>query len=292
MKTPTIDERSIEHKVLGLNEGHPIEVMNQDPAHGDSAVVSDMHYELEMGIVLKGTMTRYAGNSRRICEAGDMWFSGMWEPHAYRGGNRCHRVVIVIWPPILASLRLPEARNINWMQPFLTSPDDRPIIPIELRDGVTRLVEHHIGQGGRMTPPRKRLLVMELLLFLFEHRLVGRAANNAAPEPERIVHIMPAIDLAFERSDLITNEAAAKICGLSRDIFIRSFRRLMGVSFSKFAMRHRLNRAAEQLAKTHTPIKAIAREWGFTDASHLHRLFTQHYGCTPLTYRESLGRDT
>jgi len=285
MNISRIDKRVVEHKVLGLSEEQPIEVMDQNPAHADSAVLSDMHYELEMGIVLEGTMVRYAGSSKRVCRAGDMWFCGMWEPHGYRGDDSCHRVVIVIWPPVLAGLRFPEVRDMNWMQPFITSPGHRPVIPAGLRDEAVRLVRHHMARGERMTPGRKRLFVMDLLLWLFDNGLVEQGVSNAAAQPEWMVRIMPAIDLALARRDLITNAEAATVCGLSRDIFIRSFRKLMGVSFSKFAVRHRLSRTAEQLVKTDMPIKAIARDWGFTDASHLYRLFKQHYGCTPLAYR-------
>ncbi len=285
MNISRIDERVVEHKVLGLSEEQPIEVMDQNPAHGDSAVLSDMHYELEMGIVLEGTIVRYAGKSRRVCTAGDMWFCGMWEPHGYRGDDACHRIVIVIWPPVLATLRLPEARDMNWMQPFITPPGRRPVIPAGLRDEAVRLVMHHMVHGERMTPARKRLFVMDLLVWLFDNGLVERSVSDVEAQPESMVRIMPAIDLAFERRDLITNTEAARACRLTRDTFIRSFLKLMGVSFSKFALRHRLGRTAEKLVKTDMPIKAIAREWGFTDSSHLYRLFKQHYGCTPLAYR-------
>ena len=285
MNASRIDKNFVEHKVLGLSEDRPVEVMDQNPAHGDSAVIADMHYELEMGIVLEGTMVRYADKTRRVCTAGDMWFCGMWEPHGYRGDEACHRVVIVIWPPALATMRFPEARDLNWMQPFIASPGRRPVIPAGLRDEAVALVKYHVARSERLTPARKRLLVMDLLVWLFENGLVERSVSNAESEPEWMVRIMPAIELAFERRYLITNTEAASACGLSRDTFIRSFRKLMGVSFSRFALRHRLGRTAEQLVKTDIPIKAIARKWGFTDASHLYRLFKQHYGCTPLAYR-------
>ena len=47
----------------------------------------------------------------------------------------------------------------------------------------------------------------------------------------------------------------------------------------------RFLRAASQLAATADPVKAVARAWGFTDSSHLHRVFVRHYGRTPTEYR-------
>jgi len=46
-----------------------------------------------------------------------------------------------------------------------------------------------------------------------------------------------------------------------------------------------VNTAASQLRATNDPVKAVARDWGFTDASHMHRNFVKHYGCTPNEYR-------
>ena len=66
----------------------------------------------------------------------------------------------------------------------------------------------------------------------------------------------------------------------------------MGLRFAKFALRHRLQSAAHELRVTDSPIKAIARKWGFVDESHLSRLFVQHYGCPPGRYRLGFRRES
>lgn len=38
-------------------------------------------------------------------------------------------------------------------------------------------------------------------------------------------------------------------------------------------------------------LKAVASDWGFTDASHLHRCFMKHYGCPPAGYRQRAIRE-
>jgi len=185
---------------------------------------------------------------------------------------------------------IPRARKqefeLGEMQPFVATPEQRPSIPPEQRGDIVALVKRHIGQRKTLSPARKRLLVMELLTWLFEHDLLDPTADDTSQAPDPMMHITAAIELAFRSTGLVTNVDAARACGLSRDVFIRTFRSLMGVSFRQFAVRHRLSKAAEQLSTTDLPIKAIAREWGFTDTSHLHRLFSQHYGCTPLAYRD------
>lgn len=270
---------------LGLGQERPVLVLDQAHTRDDAAEHFDMHYELEMGVIIKGAMERYTRNSSRVCRAGEMWFTGMWEPHGFRCDGNCHRVVLVIWPPALSGFRFPEAAEQNLMQPFLLPQDMRPVIPPELRQQAIELARHHLSYGHNMSPARRRLFAIELLVWLFDNGLVKQSAQYRSQEG--VMTITPAIELVFSRKDLITNDEAARTCGLSRDIFIRAFRKLMGVSFRQFAVRHRLSQAARQLAATDTPVKAIALEWGFTDTSHLHRLFKQHYECTPLTYRET-----
>ena len=282
------DAAGITRGAFGLGQERPFIILDQAHTHDDAAVHFDMHYVLEMGVILEGAMERYTRDSRRICHAGEMWFTGMWEPHGFRCESNCQRVVLLIWPPALSGIRFPEAADQNLMQPFLLPQDLRPVIPPELRPGVIELARHHLAYGCRMSPARKRLFAIELLVWLFDSGLVKQTAQDRSQEG--VMTITPAIELVFSRKDLITNDEAARTCGLSRDIFIRAFRKLMGVSFRQFAVRHRLSQAARQLATTDLPVKAIALEWGFTDTSHLHRLFKQHYDCTPLAYRETRTR--
>jgi|SaaInlStandDraft_1057018.scaffolds.fasta_scaffold11282_2 hypothetical protein len=38
----------------------------------------DMHYSLEMGVVLEGKMERYNEDQKYVLKPGDMWFCGVW----------------------------------------------------------------------------------------------------------------------------------------------------------------------------------------------------------------------
>jgi AraC-like DNA-binding protein len=73
---------------------------------------------------------------------------------------------------------------------------------------------------------------------------------------------------------------------MSRARFLFHFARLTGSTFGQFGIRHRVHAAAADLRSSSEPIKAIARDWGFTDESHLYKAFRKHYGCTPHQFRE------
>jgi transcriptional regulator GlxA family with amidase domain len=80
-------------------------------------------------------------------------------------------------------------------------------------------------------------------------------------------------------------DEAAEACGLGRAQFSIVFREVVGLSFGRFSRRLRLGVVAQLLLGTDRPVAAIAAETGFVDASHLHRTFVKHYGCTPNAYR-------
>jgi AraC-like DNA-binding protein len=85
---------------------------------------------------------------------------------------------------------------------------------------------------------------------------------------------------------MVRCEEAAAACGLSVNGLNQQFRKLMGATFADYALRYRFGGAARDLVETGDPIKAIARRWGFTDTSHLHRVFRRFAKCTPAEYRK------
>ncbi len=71
--------------------------------------------------------------------------------------------------------------------------------------------------------------------------------------------------------------------GRSREGFSRMVRRELGVSPHAFRVLSRLN-LARQLLRAGEPIAAVAADTGFSDQSHLTRLFRRTFGTTPGVY--------
>jgi len=82
---------------------------------------------------------------------------------------------------------------------------------------------------------------------------------------------------------------ACKATALSRSQFWDVFRRTTGITFSEFVQRARIARAARDLLVSDAKIAAVAKQWGYTDESHMHRVFKKFFRCTPLEYRQRRG---
>ncbi|MGL4404639.1 MAG: helix-turn-helix domain-containing protein [Notoacmeibacter sp.] len=78
--------------------------------------------------------------------------------------------------------------------------------------------------------------------------------------------------------------------GLSREGFIRKFKRLVGMTPHAYRSVMRLNEARNELRQGTSPIQS-AITGGFADQSHLGRCFKSAFGTTPQSYRKSLGQN-
>src|SRR5271163_2037333 len=82
-------------------------------------------------------------------------------------------------------------------------------------------------------------------------------------------------------SDLASN------ANLSHSHFARAFRRSFGESPHAYIVRMRVQRAQTMLLTSVAPLQQIALDCGFSDQSHLSRLFTRLVGQAPGAWRRA-----
>lgn len=78
-----------------------------------------------------------------------------------------------------------------------------------------------------------------------------------------------------------TTESLAKEIGLSRSAFAERFTRLIGEPPMQYITRQRLDKAAEQLGKSSTPIQVIATNSGYESEAAFSRAFKREHGVPP-----------
>jgi len=248
----------------------------------------DMHFGLELGIVLSGAMRRHYDGHSRLVGREQVWFCGMWEPHGFEVIKApCEVIVLVIWPPLLAQLRFEEAPEIKWMAPFALKPADRPQINSAMKKKLIEQADQLKKLIAPATPVEKAQIRIGLLniLTMIAGRCPELKSDNVNLGPEQWSKLNRAVQLVFGSRAFISTGRAAKECGLNRNIFSLLFEKWMGIRFADFALRFRLKLAAGQLLSGNDPLKAVALNWGFTDTSHFHRVFRKHYGRSPSIFR-------
>ena len=134
------------------------------------------------------------------------------------------------------------------------------------------------------------LFVDELVLALQFHLIraytggaTAKALGGLAPWQRRRATEMMASDL----SKAIHIADVARECRLSVRHFIRAFRESMGMPPYKWLLDCRVNAAKEMMLKGNRPLAEIATDCGFTDQSHLTRVFTNYVGTSPAAWRRN-----
>lgn len=283
---------SLEKPVFNISENNPINGLHYH-WRSKQELRYDMHYGLELGVLLKGKMRRHFKGTSFDIGRGETWLCGMWEPHGYQITHPpCEAVVLIIFPPVLSKAPFDSNHDVRLLTPFDAPPDSRPATQPSLKKKMISLAED-IKSIINTQPENKyvwlNLKVTEILLRLMDGWDVPEITNEKYSYPT--VKISEAIKLIFENKGFVSTQKAARISGMNRNAFGKFFRDTMGITFSEFGLRYRISATAELLRNTDRPIKAIALEWGFTDTSHLHRCIEKYYNCSPTEYRKtSMGR--
>ncbi|MDD5482793.1 MAG: helix-turn-helix transcriptional regulator [Kiritimatiellae bacterium] len=296
----TVQPLHINRMNVPVTPDEPIIAFCTKYLHPQKRLIYDMHFALELGIVLRGRMERRCRQRKEILKPGQIWLCGVWEPHGWAIlETPCEVAVFVIRPAALMEMACPEAPHFDWLAPFIANIKDRPRIHDFLRRPVIALgkrmaaaVKAQNAQDAAKNPEirerarlKLRVCLMETLLMLTEKW----RPPSGNPRPSTLYdRINRVVELVFHQRRFITAAEAAKACGMAYDSFCEAFREVMGLNFGDFVMSNRMDGARNQLLATPDPIKKIAADWGFVDHSHFHHAFLRHYGCKPSVYRKQI----
>lgn len=86
--------------------------------------------------------------------------------------------------------------------------------------------------------------------------------------------------------ELLKQEQLAKMFHLSPHYIGEYFKKQTGESLQQFIIHHKLNLVQLRVSYSDLTIAEIADELGFTDESHMSRLFKKYHGMTPAAYRK------
>lgn len=117
-------------------------------------------------------------------------------------------------------------------------------------------------------------------------------AAATAPRTNRILsrsHEARAKEMLRSKMDgSISITEIADACGLSRSYFIHAFRETTGYTPHQWLIAQRLEHARALLTDFDMPLADVAAACGFADQSHFTRVFSQHSGAPPGTWRRRM----
>lgn len=108
-------------------------------------------------------------------------------------------------------------------------------------------------------------------------------ASPTARDEKRIGAVVRYIEARAD--DDLDIGTLADVARMSPYHFLRTFRRVVGLTPHRFILQTRLRRAAVRLRGSDAPITGIAFDAGFNDLSAFNRAFRATFGTTPTGYR-------
>lgn len=107
------------------------------------------------------------------------------------------------------------------------------------------------------------------------------------PRTELERRILRVLDYIHDHPDGdLSLDVLADVAAMSRFHWHRVYRAIAGETAAQSVRRMRLNRAAMALVTTKDPVPAIARSVGYDNPASFSRTFCDHYGVTPLVFRQ------
>jgi AraC family transcriptional regulator len=111
------------------------------------------------------------------------------------------------------------------------------------------------------------------------------AGRTRARDVRQLTGVLRYIDSSPAHSPSL--EELAAIAAMSKYHFLRTFRRITGVTPHQYVLQRRLHRAALVLVTTRDPVAKIAMTEGFGDLSTFNRQFRRGVGTTPTQLRST-----
>lgn len=145
-------------------------------------------------------------------------------------------------------------------------------------------LETSASGGSEVAAEERAIRLVETVLSV----VAAKARPTPAPSSRdlrRIGNVLHYIDAhADEPLDLA---ALAAVAFTSKYHFLRTFRRVVGLTPHQYLLELRMRRAAVRLRTTSQPIAAIAFDTGFGDLSGFNARFRRMFGMSPGTFRRS-----
>lgn len=184
---------------------------------------------------------------------------------------------------------------------FLSAWDRRPVqvVPRLAADAAATAAVHgavlRLAQAwfapasadGRLLALRFHLLevLLQLRRATIAHR--GTAPPTMSMRAEHEARLGRVLEFVAQRcTEPLAQPEVARAAGMSTSRFRAFFKETTGWGFGDYLRDLRLERAARLLRETHESVAEVAFQTGFSDQSHLQRLFKAKHAISPLTYRK------
>lgn len=170
---------------------------------------------------------------------------------------------------------------------ILKNVEDKPLV----RALVEALVREHLHQGVQQQEVVRQLINTMITIAIRNIMLLSPAVSNN----HKFSNVLPLFNYIHQNiydPKKLKAKAIAGHFNVSPTYISEYFKTQTGQSLQEYIASYRLKLIESRLRFTDMQINEIVHELGFSDASHLNRLFKKHKGVSPSEYKKSVQLET
>lgn len=248
-----------------------------------------IHRDLELGMVLEGSVTLNIDRSSRLLKEKDIYLINPMESHEFASDANGALLLAIQLSPLMTEPVYPDSSNIrfsgsaNLRDCFRDFPQRYTILS-------ALCVELACSYLERRPNYEFKCFSLAAALFHLLHSTVPREVMSnedylpMKQRTDRILSITDYIEQNFRRKLLL--EEIAERENLSLTYLSHFFKAALGETFHEYLNQKRFEYACHLLATTDRKILDISLSSGFSDVRYFNRIFQNQFGCTPRDYRQ------
>ncbi len=283
---------------LKLPEGFPFGISLFHFRAGKITQRLTWHQRLELLVPLDGPLSERMGEAAVDLQAGDVLVVDHLKPHQVVDvpGLDTRALVISFLPECVFTAGGPPT-DYAFLIPFHRKVEGRPHVlragserSEDAHEALARLLSCFFGQGNphREASCKAWLLVL-LNALIQEFRDSALQRVDLLQRQKQSDQLKPLFDHVREHyATRVSLETAARICGMNKAQFGRTFKKAAGMTLGSYLCQVRMTHAVELLEGTRDTIADITFRLGFSDQSHFDRRFRRTFGRTPSQHRAGL----
>ncbi len=203
------------------------------------------------------------------------------------------RAIVVSFRPEFVYSLGSLSHDYIFLLPFYSRADRAPrVLPLESHPAVAnalhRLVVAWTGsEAGPLRRAECRVALLDLLLELARRfRTPEPVQREFLRQQKRSLRLKPLFDHVSQHyAEKVTVAQASALAGMSQPQFMKTFKRVAGMTLVGYLNHVRLAAGVRLLRETSLSIAEVATAVGFTDQSYFDKRFKRAFGSTPRDFR-------
>lgn len=267
----------------------------------DYPILMHTHKFYELNIVTAGEGQHYIEDKSFPTKKGDVFAFPPNVRHGYYAKDNDEMSIfhLLVDEPILKQYSkelnsFPGFRTLFEIEPQIRQQSDKTQLFLSLTDSVfddfkTKMDELiRIEREGDFIGKDSIMALKMVCLMCDLSRLISTEMrlDSSGPQSQQALCIIKTTEyINANYGKKITLDELSQVALMSRAVFLRMFKNLMGVSPMQYLKQIRVKYAVNMLETTNESITAIALSCGFFDCSHFIRIFQELRGTSPVKYR-------